>query len=75
MTCYFRHIQKIFDKAGIVVTADNKKQIDKMIHEIVDVHYKNCPSTWREVKRFIAEDEEAFVAKLKEAYASVGDGK
>ncbi len=62
-----------FDKRTL--TADNKKQIDKMIHEIVEVHYKNCPSSWREVKRFIAEDEDAFVAKLREAYASVGDRK
>ena len=74
-TCYFRHLQKIFNKAGIVVTVDNKKQIDKMIHEIVEVHYKNCPSTWREVKKFIAEDGEAFVARLKETYTSVGDRK
>ncbi len=72
MTCYFRHLQKVFDKAGIVVTTDNRKQIDKMVHEIVDVHYKNCPNTWREVKRMIAEDEEAFVAKLKDAYANAG---
>ena len=75
MTCYFRHLQKVFDKAGITVTAQNKKQIDKMIHEIVEVQYKNCPSTWREVKKFIAEDEAGFVATLKEAYSSSADTK
>jgi len=31
--------------------------------------YKNCPDTW-EVKRRIAEDEEGFVSKLKEAWSN-----
>jgi len=31
------------------------------------VEYKNCPAAWKEVKKQIAEDEEAFVSKLKEA--------
>ena len=75
MTCYFRHLQTVFIKAGIKVTAANKKQLDEMIHEIADVHYKNCPSTWREVKKLITEDEEAFVAELKEAYANMGNRK
>lgn len=67
MTCYFRHIQQIFKKAGIEVTAENKQEIDRVIHGIVSVEYKNCPSAWREVKKKIAEDEESFVSELKEA--------
>ena len=67
MTCYFRHIQQIFKKAGVEVTAENKREIDRVIHEIVGVEYKNCPAAWREVKKRIAEDEESFVSKLKEA--------
>jgi len=69
MTCYFRHIQHILKKAGIQVTNENKKQIDKVIHSIVDVGYKNCPATWRELKKKIARDEEAFISKLKEEFA------
>jgi ribosomal protein L17 len=68
VTCYFRHLQQIFQKAGIEVTKDNKQEIDKIIHNIVKVNYKNCPAAWREVKKRIAEDEENFVAKLKEAW-------
>ena len=68
MTCYFRHIQRIFQKAGIDVTNDNKREIDQVIHSIVGVQYKNCPDTWREVKRRIAENEERFVARLTEEY-------
>jgi len=66
LTCYFRHLQQIFKKAGIEVTSENKREIDKAIHSIVGVEYKNCPDSWREVKKRIAEDEEGFVSKLKE---------
>jgi molecular chaperone GrpE (heat shock protein) len=68
MTCYFRHLQQIFEKAGIEVTSENKKELDKIIHRVVKVEYKNCPATWREVKKLIAEDENNFVSKLKAAW-------
>ena len=68
MTCYFRHLQGIFQKAGIEVTNENKREIDKVIHGVVGVEYKNCPATWKEVKKRIAEDEEAFVSKLKQEW-------
>ncbi|HDQ05776.1 MAG TPA: hypothetical protein ENN36_03515 [Candidatus Bathyarchaeota archaeon] len=65
MTCYFRHLNDIFDKAGVTVTKENKKEVDRVIHSIVGVEYKNCPAAWREVKKKIAEDEESFVNMLK----------
>jgi hypothetical protein len=68
MTCYFRHLQKIFKKAGIEITSENKREVDKVIHEIVGVDYKNCPATWKEVKKRIADDKEAFVSQLEEAW-------
>jgi len=67
MTCYFRHIQEVFKKAGIEVSSENKRKIDRVIHEIVGVEYKNCPAAWREVKKRRTVDEEGFVSKLKEA--------
>ena len=67
VTCYFRHIQQMFKKTGIEVTGENKREIDRVIHSIVGVEYKNCSAAWREVKKRIAEDEEGFVSKLKEA--------
>jgi ribosomal protein L17 len=69
VTCYFRHLQEVFRKAGIEVTKENRQEIDKTIHNIVGVAYKNCPAAWREVKKRIAEDEEGFVSMLKEALA------
>lgn len=67
LTCYFRHLHGFFEKAGIRVTAENKRQIDQIIHDIMSVEYKNCSATWKEVKKRIAEDEEAFVSQLKKA--------
>jgi len=68
VTCYFRHLQQVFAKAGIEVTSENKREIDRVIHSIVGVNYKNCPTAWKEVKKKIAEDEEGFVSKMKEAW-------
>jgi hypothetical protein len=68
MTCYFRHLKDVFQKAGITVTPQNKQQIDKTIHAIVNVEYKNCPATWQQVKKRLAEDETGFVATLKNAW-------
>ena len=67
MTCYFRHLEAVFEKAGINVSKDNKLEIDKVIHNIVGVEYKNCSVTWKEVKKRLAEDEKSFISTLKEA--------
>jgi len=69
MTCYFRHLKPIFEKAEITITKENKKDIDRVIHSIVGVEYKNCPATWKEVKKRMAEDEESFVKTLKRELA------
>lgn len=71
MTCYFRHIRDIFEKAGIKVTNENKKQIDRLIHDMIGVEYKNCPATWKEVKKRIVEDEKIFVSQLKKAASQI----
>lgn len=67
MTCYFRHLETVFEKAGINVTKDNKLEIDKVIHSIVGVEYKNCSAACKEVKKRLAEDEKSFISTLKEA--------
>ncbi len=67
LTCYFRHLNDVFKKAGIEVTTQNKQDIDKAIHKIVGVEYKNCPSAWKEVKTRLVQDQEAFVSALKKA--------
>ena len=58
-------MNEIFEKAGIIITKENKKDIDRAIHSIVGIEYKNCPATWKEVKKRIIEDKENFVNVLK----------
>jgi len=65
VTCYLRHLKPIFETTGIQVTSENRKEIDRLIHSVVGVRYKDCPVAWKEVKKRIAEDEEAFAIKLK----------
>ena len=70
MTCYFRNLQHVFKRAGIEVTSENKREIDRVIHDIVGVKYKNCPAAWKGVKKIIAEYEEGLVSDLKKALRS-----
>jgi hypothetical protein len=61
-------MKRVFEKAGIEVTPENKKELDNIIHNIVNVNYKNCPATWKQVKNLILEDETNFASKLKNAW-------
>lgn len=70
MTCYFRHLSKTFEKAGMQITADNKKAVDRIIHNIVGVNYKNCSETWKRVKDRISEDETGFISTLREKWSN-----
>ena len=70
MTCYFRHLGRIFDQAGIAVTAKNRKQLDKVIRDIVKPETNDCPNTWKEVKKRLSENEAAFVTELKEKWSA-----
>lgn len=67
MTCYFRHKQMkdVFERAGVEITKENRKEVDRVIHSIVGVEYKSCPDTWRVVKAMLAEDEDAFILDLR----------
>ena len=52
MSCYFRYIKDVLKEAGIVVTPNNKKEIDQAIHQVVSVKYKKCmPDCWGGVKK------------------------
>ena len=68
MTCYFRHLNAIFDKAGVKVTKENRKTVDKIIRAIVKVDHGDCPVVWREVKKKLAENEGEFVSELAAAW-------
>ncbi len=68
MSCYFRHIEQIFTAAGVIITPENKKQVDATIHKLMGTHYKDCPATWREFKKQVLSDNnkrQEFIARLK----------
>jgi len=58
-------MKEVFSKAGVEVTKENRKEIDRVIHGIVGVEYKSCPDTWRAVKERLAENEGIFIEALK----------
>ena len=68
VTCYFRHLDEVFKKAGIIVTPQNKKDLDRVIHSLMGTEYKDCPDTWRQVKKRLVEDEADFVSELSNAW-------
>ncbi|MCL4386589.1 MAG: hypothetical protein M1479_03520 [Actinobacteria bacterium] len=77
MSCYFRHMNDVFEELGIEINKDNKKEVDKAIHKLVNVEYKNCPDTWKKVKEIINGDGEDnskkkdFIDRLKKELQKV----
>jgi len=70
MSCYFRHMKSILEEVGIEVNPGNKNDIDKALHQIVGVTYKDCPTTWKKLKQELAGDEQKrreLVQKLQSA--------
>jgi hypothetical protein len=55
----------VFEKVGVTVTKENKKDVDRAVHNVVGTEYKNCSATWKEVKKMMMENEEGFVDTLK----------
>jgi hypothetical protein len=54
-------------------TKENKKEIDQIIHELVNVPYKQCSPVWKAVKKQIKMDDKdngVFVEKLKKRLGS-----
>lgn len=60
-------MNSIFEEIGVEPTQETKKDIDRAIHKLLGVEYKNCSVTWKEIKKKLAEDEIGFLADLKNA--------
>lgn len=58
-------MKDVFAQIGNEVTPDNKRELDRKIHELVGVKYKDCSSTWKAIKARMAENEAQFIADLK----------
>jgi hypothetical protein len=57
-------MKDIFAEIGVEPTKENKKDMDRKIHELLGVEYKNCSDTWKHVKERLAEDRDGFVGQL-----------
>ena len=64
MSCYLRHMDEIFKEINIEVTKENRKDIDKALHKIVEVEYKHCPDAWKKIKEIIRGKDENEKTKL-----------
>ena len=71
MSCYFHRLKDVLAEAGIEVTPANKKDIDRALHGIAGVEYKDCPGAWRNLKGQMSNqiDRAALVKKLRKAMA------
>lgn len=51
MSSYFRYMEEILRSAGVEITKENKKDIDRAVYKIVDTEYKNCSNAWKKSQR------------------------
>jgi hypothetical protein len=57
-------MKDIFNELGVEPNKENKKDIDRKIHSILDVEYKNCSSTWKLVKSSLSANRDGFIQQL-----------
>jgi hypothetical protein len=60
-------MKDVFTEIGVEATKENKKDIDRKIHGLLGVEYKDCSSTWKQVKARLAEDRDGFIGQLSAA--------
>jgi len=58
-------MKEMFAELGVEVTPENRKEIDRRIHSLLGVQYKDCPTTWKHVKARLADNREAFINELR----------
>jgi hypothetical protein len=72
MTCYFRNLGPILERAGIQVVPKDKRALDGVIRSIVGHNNGNCAQVWKEVKKRISEDEQGFISELSSKWQLLG---
>ena len=65
-------MDEVFKGLNIEITKENKKDIDRALHKIVEVEYKNCPDAWKKIKEIIRGTDEnekkKFISSVKTFY-------
>lgn len=65
MSCYLRHMKDLIEEAGVELKdKKDRMAVDKAIHSLVNVEYKDCSTTWKEIKKL--KEDENFRKKLIE---------
>jgi hypothetical protein len=63
-------MKDVLDEVGVEITPENKKEIDRILHGIAGVEYKNCSPAWKKIKEMVKgdpADRERFIKELKSA--------
>ena len=61
-------MKDVLDEVGVEITPGNKKEIDRILHGIAGVEYKNCSPAWKKIKEMVkgdTADRNRFIEKLK----------
>ncbi len=62
-------MDEVFKGLNIEITKENKKDIDRALHKIVEVEYKNCPDAWKKIKEIIRgadeNEKKKFISSVK----------
>jgi len=58
MTCYLRHLEDLLGELGYGIDESNRRALDKALHRAVGVRYRDCPMTWKKIKRSLAGEDE-----------------
>jgi len=65
MSCYLHNLEAVLKEAGIELTKENRKDMDKAVQRAVGVENKHCPEVWKAVKVELEKDRDGFVERLK----------
>lgn len=51
MSCYTRHLEKLFEEAGIEPSKENKRKLDSLLKKKFKL--EDCPEVWKKVKTYL----------------------
>jgi len=55
VTCYTRHLTSVFAEAGIADTADQRRDADRVLRDLLGMRQATCSDVWHELKGWLAD--------------------
>jgi len=63
-------MKDVFLELNLEIDAGNKKEIDRAIHELVGVEYKDCSQAWKNLKPILKSEDKSprkdFILRLSQ---------